>query len=166
MSELDDYFEYAMDLNGPQRKQLLKRLRKEEPALAKQLQKALDDQVKNPDFLCQEPPVEVDESAPERLHHVTLQVADVPRAIEWYQRTFRCRLDRFSKERAVLHFDGLELHLVSSRQTPPSLTLVRPDVAKMGPSHRRSDGVRVLNLVDPWGNAIELVDRDGTPGGS
>ena len=41
----------------------------------------------------------------------------------------------------------------------PLVTIVSPDVAELGPSQRRSDGVRALQLTDPWGNAVEVVDR-------
>ena len=33
------------------------------------------------------------------------------------------------------------------------------DAAELGPSHRRADGVRALQLTDPWGNTVEVVDR-------
>ena len=41
----------------------------------------------------------------------------------------------------------------------PALAIVSPDVAELGASQRRADGVRVLQLTDPWGNAIQVVDR-------
>lgn len=164
VTDLDDYFDYAMDLDERQRAVLLQRLRDEEPALAEQLERALREQVRNPDFLCQQaPPTPSPDAGPtvERLQHVTLRVGDLDRAVGWYTSTFRGELVRRDDGRAVLRFDGFTLHLVAGEGRPPGLTLVRPDVAAMGPSTRRPDGVRALHLVDPWGNAIEVVDRDG-----
>lgn len=158
MDSIDDYFEYAMDLPESQRQDLLKRLKQDDPALAEQLQAALDGQVKNPDFLCQEQPPLPRGDEPDVLHHVTVVVGDVPDAIAWYSKVFRAELLRHDTQRAVFLLGAVELHLVDERQ-PAGLTIVRRDVAAMGPSRRRPDGVRGLHLVDPWGNAIEVIDR-------
>jgi predicted enzyme related to lactoylglutathione lyase len=158
MESIDDYFEYAMDLAESQRQELLRRLRKEEPDLAKRLEAALADQVRNPDFLCQEQPVMRRADEPDVLHHVAVVVGDLDRAVQWYGEVFRAKLLRRDARRAVFAFGAVELHLVDEQQ-PAGVTIVRHDVAAMGPSTRRPDGVRGMHLVDPWGNAIEVVDR-------
>ena len=158
MESIDDYFEYAMDLSESQRRELLRRLKKDEPELAEQLQAVLDGQVRNPDFLCQDQPAEQRPNEPDVLHHVTVVVGDLMRAVEWYKEVFRAKLLRRDARRAVFSLGSVELHLVDERQ-PAGLTIVRRDVAAMGPSQRRPDGVRGLHLVDPWGNSIEVVDR-------
>ena len=164
MDSLDDWFEYAMDLNEDMRAQLLAKLAADDPALARRLREALAQQVRNPDFLCQTRPPAAEPDRPDRLHHVTLQVGDVDRAARWYVETFRCETVHRDARRVVVAFGDLQVHLVRADLEPPSLTLVRPDVAEMGPSTRRPDGVRMLRLVDPWGNVIEVVDRDDPDG--
>lgn len=159
MDSLDDYFEYAMDLAEPQRAELIKRLQREDPTMAARLQQALGSMVTNPDFLCQTQPVPRPDNEPDTVHHVTVAVGDLKRAIEWYRQTFRAKLVATSSERAVFAFGSIELHLVPAEHLPSGITIVRHDVAAMGPSERRQDGVRGLHLVDPWGNAIEVVDR-------
>ncbi len=158
MESLDDYFEYAMDLPEAQRGKLLAQLRADDPALAARLEKALAEQVKNPDFVAQTAPRPPRPGEPDRLKHVTLQVDDTAKASRWYVEVFRCRLVRQDAERVVIAFGEVEVHLVQRDVAPPSLTLLRRDVASMGPSQRRADGVRGLHLVDPWGNVIEVVD--------
>ena len=165
MESIDDYFEYAMDLSESQRQDLLRRLRKDEPTLAERLEAALSGQVRNPDFLCQDQPAVRRADEPDVLHHVTVVVGDLTRAVEWYGKVFRAKLLRRDEQCAVFSFGAVEVHLVNE-QRPASLTIVRHDVAAMGPSQRRTDGVRGLHLVDPWGNAIEVVDRVlGSPEG-
>ncbi|MFT7536642.1 MAG: catechol-2,3-dioxygenase [Hyphomicrobiaceae bacterium] len=159
MDSLDDYFEYAMDLAEPQRAELIKSLKKDQPDMAVRLAQALSSMVKNPDFLCQSQPASRAANEPDVVHHVTVQVGDLERAIKWYGETFRAKLVRRSSDRAVFAFESLELHLAGPDTEPAGITIVRHDVAKMGPSKRRANGVRGLHLVDPWGNAIEVVDR-------
>lgn len=159
MDSLDDYFEYAMDLAEPQRVELIRRLQQDDPSMAARLLQALGSMIKNPDFLCQVQPAPRAADEPDVVHHVTVQVGDLKRATAWYGETFRAKLVRRSSDRAVFAFGSLQLHLVGPGNQPAGLTVVRHDVAKMGPSERRADGVRGLHLVDPWGNAIEVIDR-------
>ena len=159
MDSLNDYFEYAMDLATPQRDELIKRLLREDPPMAARLQQALGSLVTNPDFLCQAQPDPRPNDEPDTVHHVTVAVGDIKRAVEWYQQTFRAKLLEHGADLARFAFGSFELHLVHVKDQPAGFTIVRPDVATMGPSKRRPDGVRGLHLVDPWGNAIEVVDR-------
>jgi hypothetical protein len=159
MDSLDDYFEYAMDLPERDRNKLLSRLRHDDPLMAERLQAALGQMVKNPDFLCQNQDAPHSEDQEDRLQRVTIRVGNLERAKKWYTEVFRCSLVRSDANRVVLSFTTIELHLVADENEPPSVSILRPDVAKMGPSERRNDGVRSLRMVDPWGNAIEVIDR-------
>lgn len=167
MTDLDDYFDYAMDLDEAGRAQLMKKLQKDEPAMARQLQDALTNMVKNPDFLCQRKPSPRPAGAPDQLLASTLRVGDVARAVAWYSEHFRCRVVQQDERRATLAFGGGFLQLQRWDEERPILTIVNPDVAEIGPSQRRADGVRALQLTDPWGNAIEVIDRapDQSAGG-
>jgi len=159
MDGLDDYFDYAMDLDEAGRSKLMARLRKEEPLLAERLHTALTEMVTNPDFLCQRQPAPRADGEPDRLLASTLRVGDVDRAVSWYTEHFRCEVVRQQDDEATLVFGASRLTLRRWDEERPAVTIVSPDVASLGPSHRRSDGARALLLTDPWGNAVEVVDR-------
>lgn len=159
MDGLDDYFDYAMDLDEAGRAKLMARLRKEEPVLAERLQATLSEMVKNPDFLCQRKPAPRAEGERDRLLATTLCVGDVTRAVAWYTRYFCCDVVDQDADFATLAFGDARLRLRRWDEGRPRITIMSPDVAQLGPSQRRSDGVRALHLTDPWGNAVEVVDR-------
>lgn len=137
----------------------MKKLMADEPALARQLQDALSNMVKNPDFLCQRKPPPRREGEPDQLLAATVQVGDVGRAVAWYTEYLRCRVVEQDETEATLAFRGGFLQLRRWDEQRPILTIVNPDVAELGPSQRQANGVRALQLTDPWGNAIEVVDR-------
>ena len=160
MYGFEDYFEYAMDITDEQRAAMLADLQRTDPDMARRLRDALANQVKNPDFLCQTVRPAADANAPDRVRHLTMRVAELDPAVQWYTRTFRCGLLLQEGNRAVLAFDGgFEVHLVAGEDADaPRMTVMRADVAAMGASRRRANGVRGLHIVDPWGNSIEVVD--------
>lgn len=163
MDSLDDWFEYALDISPAQREQLLAGLRADEPELAARLATMLQELVTNPDFSCHGTLLSTRAADPATIEHVTLAVADIARAVEWYRAVFRCRVDHQGPDRAVLAFANLAVHLVADALEPPSLTVASADVQNLGATERRADGTRSLRLVDPWGNAIEVVDRGSRP---
>jgi catechol-2,3-dioxygenase len=93
------------------------------------------------------------------VHAVSVRVGDLDRAVAWYREHFRCEVVQVDERRALLAFGQTHLQLCRWDDAEPPLTIVSPDVAELGPSSRRADGVRSLQLTDPWGNAIEVVDR-------
>jgi catechol-2,3-dioxygenase len=163
MDSLDDYFEYALDLPEAQREQLLAGLRADEPELAARLATMLRELVTNPDFAVHGSSLSTRAAEPAAIEHVTLAVADVARAVEWYHAVFRCRVVARQHDRAVLAFANLAVHLVADGLEPPSLTVSTADVQNLGATERRPDGARALRLVDPWGNAIEVVESHPPP---
>ena len=159
MDGLDDYFDYAMDLDEVGRAKLMERLQADDPALAARLQDALTNQVTNPDFLCQRKPAPRAEGQPDLLLATALRVGDLARAVQWYSKHFCCEVLQQDDQQATLGFGSTRLVLQRLEAEQPALTIVSPDVAELGPSHRRADGVRALQLTDPWGNTVEVVDR-------
>lgn len=166
MDSLDDWFEYALDLPEAERLALLERLRGDDPELARRLEDALTQQVTNPDFLCRASSTPASRPAPARLVRVTLPVDDVAAAVRWYRDVFGCRLVRDEPLAAVVALGDVELHFVARGLEPAGLTILRDRVADLGPGELRPDGTRALRLVDPWGNAIEVVDGPKRAGGS
>lgn len=156
MDDIDDLFEYALDLPAAQRQALFARLRAEEPDTAARLQQLVDGLVSNPDFLCHTAAERRPAARPCEIRRVTLPVADVDRAVQWYGEVFGCRAVRRDAGRGVMAFGAIELHLVRDDLEPPSLTIGHADVQAIGAAARRADGASALRLVDPWGNAIEV----------
>lgn len=115
--------------------------------------------VQNPDFLCQRKPSPRPDGAPDQLLASTLRVGDLGRALAWYTEHFRCGIVEQAETHATLAFGGGLLRLCQHDEERPAVTILSPDVAELGPSKRRADGVRALQLTDPWGNTIEVVDR-------
>lgn len=163
MDGLDDYFDYAMDLDESGREKLIKRLRKDDPALAKRLCDALETMVTNRDFICQTKPAPRPEGQPDQLIATALRVGDLRRAVAWYTEHFVCKVVHQGERTATLAFGEVLLHLRVWDQEAPAICIASPDVAELGPSQRRRDGVRALQLTDPWGNTIEVVDRASRP---
>lgn len=149
MDPLDDWFEYALDLPAAQRAEAVQVLRAQDPALAARLEAALADQVTNADFACR--------AAGSSLLAVTLAVGDVPAAVRWYTDVLGARLVRQDAGRAVLSLPPVDLHLVAAGEAPPGLTVAGAGTAALGGAGS-SHGGGVRHLIDPWGNAITVVD--------
>ena len=156
---LDDYFELALDLPEAQRAEMIAQLRRDDPELATRLTALLAAEAGNPDFACHAAPLR-QPPASDSVQSVVLHVGDVARAAVWYQEVFRCQLVRQEQGRAIVAFGNLQLHLVAPELQPPGITIQREDVAAFGRTSRSADGGRRLQMVDPWGNAIELIGRE------
>jgi hypothetical protein len=155
MDDLDDWFEYALDLPPTERTKAIASLRAEAPALADRLEALLTDCASNPDFACQSAaPARVAE--PARALAVTLGVADVAAAARWYADLLHCPVLEQTTARATLRLPNVDLQLVASPHAPPGLVLQHPDVRQLGAATRTHGTARELQIVDPWGNALTL----------
>lgn len=94
------------------------------------------------------------------LHHVAIAVPDVGQAVDWYTKTFQCRIDYQDATWALLAFANLKLALVVPEQHPPHLAFVHPEAEKFGQLKPHRDGTRSVYVRDPAGNAIELMAQD------
>lgn len=151
MDALDEWFEYTLDLPAAQRAEAVQALRAQDPALAARLEAALAGQLTNADFACR--------TAGSSLLAVTLVVGDVPTAVRWYTDVLWARLVRQDAGRAVLSLPPVALHLVAAGEAPPGLTVACAGTAALGAAGSPSSrGVR--HLIDPWGNAIAVVDAE------
>jgi hypothetical protein len=165
-TELDQYFELALDLPERQREQMLSRLATEEPALAERLRGLLASPRGSGDFACSTG--QCGQPAGERavrdaIHHVALQVRDIGRAVDWYRSVLACELAHQDESWALLEFANLRVALVLPDEHPAHLAILRPDAARFGPLSEHRDGSRSAHIVDPWGNSIELLDPDSLP---
>lgn len=156
MSELDDWFEYALDLPAAPRAAALASLRAQDPQLADRLQAMLDGLVTNPDFAATSRP-HANTAVPARILAVTLCVADMPTAVRWYEDVFHARCVQQDATSAVLAFANLELRLVVGDRTPPHVSVAHGDLRSLGQALTAVDGNATLHLVDPWGNAFAVT---------
>jgi glyoxylase I family protein len=115
---------------------------------------------------------------PDGLHHVSLNVRDVPAALDFYTRLLGLteRTDRpdFSFGGAWLDVGGQQIHLIEA-DPPPALgqhfALAVPDL-DAAVAELRAQGVEVTDpvavgtgrqafLADPAGNRVELQEPGG-----
>jgi catechol 2,3-dioxygenase-like lactoylglutathione lyase family enzyme len=94
------------------------------------------------------------------IHHVAIPVSDVGAAVDWYTRTFQCRVSYQDDTWAFLEFANLKLALVVPSQHPGHIAFVHPDAEKFGTLKQHRDGTRSVYVRDPAGNAVEILAQD------
>jgi catechol 2,3-dioxygenase-like lactoylglutathione lyase family enzyme len=93
------------------------------------------------------------------VHHLAVNVSDIPRAVKWYQSSFRCEVIFQDKTQAVLQFANIRLQLVLPSMEQPHLGFIRDDAATLGELRERGDGSRSTFLADSSGNMIEIIEK-------
>lgn len=91
------------------------------------------------------------------LHHVAVAVQDIPTAVAWYLKTFRCRVAYQDDTWALLEFANTRLALVIPTQHPPHLGFESPEAERFGPLQPHRDGTRSIYIHDPSGNSVEIL---------
>jgi catechol 2,3-dioxygenase-like lactoylglutathione lyase family enzyme len=94
------------------------------------------------------------------LHHVAVAVKDIAQAVDWYTKTFHCKVAYQDATWAMLEFANLKLALVIPEQHPPHVAVVHPEAEKFGTLRPHRDGTRSVYVSDPAGNAIEILAQD------
>ena len=94
------------------------------------------------------------------LHHVAISVNDIAQAVDWYTKTFQCKVSYQDATWAMLEFANLKLALVLPEQHPPHLAFVHPEAEKFGTLKAHRDGTRSVYVRDPAGNSIEILAQD------
>ena len=93
----------------------------------------------------------------QKLDHIAIQVADVPKAVHWYTTSFACRVRVQEAAYAEIEFENIVLCLTLPSQEPPHLGFARSDARSFGVTAAGRDGRPSLYLADPSGNVIELI---------
>ncbi len=93
-----------------------------------------------------------------RLHHVAIQVKDLARAVDWYQKKFSCRVLYQDETWAMLEFENIRLALVLPSQHPAHLAVVSEHAKDFGRLIEHRDGVRSVYIRDSEGNSVEILD--------
>lgn len=92
------------------------------------------------------------------IHHLTIHVSDVARAVRWYSTSFHCDVVLEEPTFAELRFENLLLRLCLPSQEPQHIGFEREDAASFGVLGAGRDGRRSLYLADPTGNVVELIE--------
>jgi catechol 2,3-dioxygenase-like lactoylglutathione lyase family enzyme len=94
------------------------------------------------------------------IHHVAVPVLDVKGAVEWYTKTFHCRVSYQDETWAMLEFANMRLALVVPQQHPGHIAFVHPDAEKFGTLKPHRDGTRSVYIKDSAGNHVEILAPD------
>lgn len=99
-----------------------------------------------------------DASALDAMHHVAVAVDDIAKAVDWYTKTFRCRVSYQDGTWAMLDFANIHLALVTPGQHPPHIGFTHAQAERFGPLKTHRDGTRSTYVPDSSGNAVEILD--------
>lgn len=91
------------------------------------------------------------------IHHVTIQVANIPQALAWYRSSFDCEVLFEDVREAILQFENIRLCLSLPNTQQRHVAFVRDDAATLGELFTQADGIRSTLLSDPSGNVVEIV---------
>ena len=91
------------------------------------------------------------------LDHVAVAVKDIDQAVQWYTKTFHCKVAYQDATWAMLDFANLKVALVLPEQHPPHLAFVSPEAEKFGTLRPHRDGTQSVYVSDPAGNTIEIL---------
>jgi catechol 2,3-dioxygenase-like lactoylglutathione lyase family enzyme len=94
------------------------------------------------------------------VHHVALSVENIAQAVEWYTRTFQCKISYQDDTWAMLDFANIKVALVVPSQHPAHIAFVSPEAEKFGVLKPHRDGTRSCYVKDPAGNALEILGQD------
>jgi catechol 2,3-dioxygenase-like lactoylglutathione lyase family enzyme len=94
------------------------------------------------------------------IDHFAVPVQDVKSAVEWYTKTFQCRVRYQDETWAMLEFANMKLALVVPQQHPGHVAFVHPEAEKFGTLKPHRDGTRSVYIHDPSGNAVEILAPD------
>ena len=99
-----------------------------------------------------------------RFDHVAVSTKDISAGVEWYRFHFNAKVLYQDDTWAFLQLGGTKLALVSPHQHPPHIAMsvseeVLNDAAKIAskPIDLHRDGTKGIYLLDPSGNAVELI---------
>ncbi len=102
----------------------------------------------------------------DRLDHVAIAVSSVADAVRWYREHFRCEVVYEDSTWALLRFANTQLALVVPEQHPPHVGFISDEAEKYGDLTPHRDGTRSVYVLDPAGNAVEILKPYQHSGGS
>ncbi|MBX9652305.1 VOC family protein [bacterium] len=94
------------------------------------------------------------------IHHIAISVKDIAEAVDWYTKTFRCKIAHQDDTWAMLTFANIHLALVLPHQHPPHIGFTHPQAEQFGTLKTHRDGSRSTYIPDCAGNAVEILDAN------
>lgn len=94
------------------------------------------------------------------IDHIAISVRDVAESVDWYTKTFRCRVAYQDETWALIEFGNMRIAMVVEAEHPAHVALGRVDAASFGALKTHRDGTRSTYVTDPSGNAIEIMAVD------
>lgn len=91
------------------------------------------------------------------INHVTICVANIEQAVNWYQSSFSCELTKYEPTFAVLKFANMNLVLSLPSMERPHIGYEKDDAESFGELRDMRDGSLGTYIADPTGNIVELV---------
>ena len=91
------------------------------------------------------------------INHVTICVANIEQAVNWYQESFSCELIKYEPTIAVLQFANLNLVLSLPSLERPHIAFEKENADSFGELKEMKDGSLGTYIADPTGNIVELV---------
>jgi catechol 2,3-dioxygenase-like lactoylglutathione lyase family enzyme len=91
------------------------------------------------------------------IDHIAIPVQNVASAVDWYTRTFNCKVTYQDDTWAFMKFGNVKLALVIPEQHPAHVAFVSPEAEKFGALKLHRDGTRSCYVKDPAGNSIEIL---------
>ena len=95
-----------------------------------------------------------------QLDHIAINVANIEKASEWYQKNLNATVEYIDETWAMLDVGGTKLALTISRQHPPHFAFTLKSLNDFPPDEEiryHRDGSAYLYIEDPDGNTIEYV---------
>lgn len=105
-------------------------------------------------------------AALDQMDHVAIAVSSVADAVRWYRERFRCEVAYEDATWALLRFANTQLALVVPGQHPPHVGFVSDEAEKYGDLRPHRDGTQSVYILDPAGNAVEILKSYPRRGGS
>lgn len=96
-------------------------------------------------------------AALDALDHVAITAEDIPAAVAWYRQRFACRVAYQDSTWALLEFSNARLALVTPGEHPNHVGFVSPRAEEFGELKPHRDGTRSVYVLDPSGNAVEIL---------
>ena len=97
------------------------------------------------------------------IDHVAVPTPNISEAVEWYTRTFQCKVRYQDETWALIEFANMRLALVVPEQHPTHIGLVSEQAERFGELKTHRDGTRSCYVRDPGGNAVEILAKDSMP---
>ncbi len=91
------------------------------------------------------------------IHHLAISVKNIGESVDYYQKTFECKVVYQDATWALLQFANIQLALVLPGHHPPHLAIAKDDAENWGKLTKHRDGVESVYIADNAGNSIEIL---------